>query len=97
MATPRTIINYARDGLCKQLRDLRPELPEARPDTRKVHWLLNNRTDVSDGGGRILFGRKGTRPRGGRWVVFYFFLNGRLGGVGGAFFFFFFFFFCLKQ
>lgn len=62
MATPVTHIIYARDGLCKNPGDLRPELPEGGPeDTREMQWLLNNRTNFSGGGWRDLVGEKNLR------------------------------------
>ncbi|OCK90224.1 polyketide synthase [Cenococcum geophilum 1.58] len=57
--TPTTHIIYARDGLCKNPGDPRPEV---RPDdAREMHWLLNNRTDFSGGGWRELVGGKNLR------------------------------------
>lgn len=51
---PATCIIYARDGMCKQASDPRPEL---RPDDpREMRWLLNNRTDFSGGGWNTLLG-----------------------------------------
>ncbi|KAI9707015.1 MAG: Type I Iterative PKS [Bogoriella megaspora] len=51
---PQTHIIYARDGICKNPEDVRPEV---RPDDpREMHWLLNNRTDFSGGGWRQLLG-----------------------------------------
>lgn len=62
MATPMTHIIYARDGLCKNPGDPRPELPEGGPeDTREMQWLLNNRTNFSGGGWRDLVGEKNLR------------------------------------
>ena len=62
MATPMTHIIYARDGLCKDPADPRPEIPDARmEDTREMQWLLNNRTDFSGCGWRDLVGEKNLR------------------------------------
>lgn len=62
MAAPMTHIIYARDGLCKNPEDRRPELSDASSnDTREMQWLLNNRTDFSGGGWRDLVGEKSLR------------------------------------
>ncbi|KAL9079181.1 MAG: hypothetical protein Q9157_001932 [Trypethelium eluteriae] len=54
-----THLIYARDGLCKNPGDPRPEV---RPDDpREMHWLLNNRTDFSGGGWRDLVGPQNLR------------------------------------
>ncbi|KAI4223523.1 MAG: hypothetical protein LQ349_007414, partial [Xanthoria aureola] len=51
---PATYLIYARDGMCKQASDPRPEL---RPDDpREMRWLLNNRTDFGGGGWNTLLG-----------------------------------------
>ena len=61
-AAPMTHIIYARDGLCKNPEDRRPEIPDALSnDTREMQWLLNNRTDFSGGGWRDLVGQKNLR------------------------------------
>ncbi|KAL9094495.1 MAG: hypothetical protein Q9165_003345 [Trypethelium subeluteriae] len=58
-AGPTTHLIYARDGLCKNPGDPRPEV---RPDDpREMHWLLNNRTDFSGGGWRDLVGSQNLR------------------------------------
>lgn len=58
-AAPMTHIIYARDGLCKNPGDRRPEIPDVlSKDTREMQWLLNNRTDFSGGGWRELVGEK---------------------------------------
>ena len=50
----RTHIVYARDGICKNPGDPKPEI---RPDDpREMIWLLNNRTDFSGGGWGSLVG-----------------------------------------
>lgn len=52
---PPTLIVYARDGVCKNLDDLKIEiLPD---DPREMRWLLNNRTDFSGDGWATLLGR----------------------------------------
>lgn len=62
MAAPMTHIIYARDGLCKNPEDRRPELSDtSSSDTREMQWLLNNRTDFSGGGWRDLVGEKNLR------------------------------------
>lgn len=62
MAAPMTHIIYARDGLCKNPTDRRPELADtSSSDTREMQWLLNNRTDFSGGGWRDLVGEKNLR------------------------------------
>ena len=59
---PMTHIIYARDGLCKNPGDRRPELPEGGPeDTREMQWLLHNRTDFTGAGWRDLVGEKNLR------------------------------------
>ncbi|KAK4959985.1 Type I Iterative PKS [Elasticomyces elasticus] len=56
---PSTRLIYARDGLCKHPGDPRPE---TRPDDpREMLWLLNNRTDFTGGGWRLLIGRENLR------------------------------------
>ena len=47
-ALPTHII-YAKDGICKNPDDPRPEIKE--DDPREMIWLLNNRTDFSGKGG----------------------------------------------
>lgn len=50
----KTHVIYARDGICKNPGDPRPEV---RPDDpREMLWLLNNRTDFSGGGWGSLVG-----------------------------------------
>lgn len=57
-----TRIIYARDGLCKNPGDPRPELPvDGAEDTREMTWLLNNRTNFSGEGWRELVGEKNLR------------------------------------
>lgn len=52
----KTYIIYARDGICKNPGDPRPE---TRPDDpREMFWLLNNRTDFSGAGWNQLVGSK---------------------------------------
>ena len=61
-AAPTTHIIYARDGLCKDPGDPRPDLPRGGPeDAREMQWLLNNRTDFSGGGWRDLVGERKLR------------------------------------
>lgn len=51
-----THIIYARDGICKNPGDPRPE---TRPDDpREMFWLLNNRTDFSGAGWNDLLGSR---------------------------------------
>ena len=51
---PPTLIIYARDGMCKNPSDPRPEI---RPDDpREMLWLINNRTDFSGTGWNSLVG-----------------------------------------
>lgn len=51
-----THIIYARDGICKNPSDPRPEI---RPDDpREMIWLLNNRTDFSGSGWAGLVGER---------------------------------------
>ena len=53
VGAPVTRIIYARDGLCKNPGDPRPELPlDEAEDTREMTWLLNNRTNFSGEGWR---------------------------------------------
>jgi naphtho-gamma-pyrone polyketide synthase len=52
--TPATLLIYARDGLCKDPSDPRPE--ERPDDSREMKWLLNNRTDFEGGSWRRLVG-----------------------------------------
>ncbi|KAI9648859.1 hypothetical protein NHQ30_003500 [Ciborinia camelliae] len=47
---------YARDGICKNPSDPRPELRE--DDPREMLWLLNNRVDFSGSGWRELVGEE---------------------------------------
>jgi naphtho-gamma-pyrone polyketide synthase len=54
-----TYIVYARDGICKQPTDPRPEI---RPDDpREMLWLLNNRTNFSGSGWAELVGEGNLR------------------------------------
>ncbi|TKA49840.1 hypothetical protein B0A55_12779, partial [Friedmanniomyces simplex] len=53
---PSTRLIYARDGLCKHPDDPRPEA--RHDDPREMLWLLNNRTDFTGGGWRLLVGRE---------------------------------------
>lgn len=57
--TPTTHMIYARDGICKNPGDPRPEIRE--DDPREMRWLLNNRTDFSGGGWRDLVGERAMR------------------------------------
>ena len=57
--TPTTHMIYARDGICKNPRDPRPEMRE--DDPREMRWLLDNRTDFSGGGWRDLVGERAMR------------------------------------
>ena len=53
--TPAAHIFYARDGMCKDENDPRPEV---RPDDpREMRWLINNRTDFTGGGWNTLLGK----------------------------------------
>ena len=62
MASLNTHLIYARDGLCKNPGDPRPDLPEGGPeDNREMYWLLNNRTDTSGRGWKDLVGEKNLR------------------------------------
>ena len=61
-AAPTTHIIYARDGLCKNPEDRRPEVADASAnDARDMQWLLNNRTDFSGSDWRDLVGEKNLR------------------------------------
>lgn len=51
---PKTHIVWAKDGVCKNAGDPRPE-PRA-DDTREMNWLLNNRTDFGPNGWDALLG-----------------------------------------
>ncbi|KAL9101302.1 MAG: hypothetical protein Q9163_003414 [Psora crenata] len=51
---PKTYIVWARDGVCKNPGDPRPE-PRA-DDPREMNWLLNNRTDFGPNGWDALLG-----------------------------------------
>lgn len=54
-AAPKTLMLYARDGVCGDPDGPRPEI---RPDDpREMIWLLNNRTDFSADGWASLLGR----------------------------------------
>lgn len=56
---PTTHIFYARDGMCKDESDPRPEI---RPDDpREMRWLINNRTDFSGGGWNTMLGKDNLR------------------------------------
>lgn len=62
VGAPITRIIYARDGLCKNPGDPRPELPlDGAEDTREMTWLLNNRTSFSGEGWKDLVGEKNLR------------------------------------
>lgn len=62
VGAPITRLIYARDGLCKNPGDPRPDLPlDGAEDTREMTWLLNNRTDFSGEGWRDLVGEKNLR------------------------------------
>lgn len=52
---PRTLIVYAKDGVCKDPNGLHPEIRS--DDPREMIWLLNDRTDFSAGGWASLVGR----------------------------------------
>lgn len=51
---PKTFIVWAKDGVCKNPGDPRPE-PRA-DDPREMNWLLNNRTDFGPNGWDTLLG-----------------------------------------
>lgn len=51
---PKTSIVWAKDGVCKNPGDPRPE-PRA-DDPREMNWLLNNRTDIGPNGWDALLG-----------------------------------------
>jgi len=54
---PETHIIWAKDGVCKNEGDARPEPRE--DDPREMKWLLNNRTDFGPNGwDRLLGGGK---------------------------------------
>jgi len=53
---PTTNIIYARDGMCKNPEDPRPEIRE--DDPREMLWLINNRTDFSGAGWNSLVGKE---------------------------------------
>ncbi|CAM1511659.1 Fc.00g091720.m01.CDS01 [Cosmosporella sp. VM-42] len=54
-SAPKTLMLYAKDGVCKDPNGPRPEI---RPDDpREMIWLLNNRTDFSADGWASLLGR----------------------------------------
>lgn len=55
-APPETHIIYARDGMCKNTNDPRPELHQ--DDPREMLWLINNRTDFSGAGWNKLVGKE---------------------------------------
>ena len=62
VGAPITRLIYARDGLCKNPGDPRPELPlDGVEDTREMTWLLNNRTNFNGDGWRDLVGEKNLR------------------------------------
>lgn len=52
----KTHIIYARDGICKNPEDPRPEI--RADDPREMLWLLNNRTDFSASGWKALVGER---------------------------------------
>ena len=59
VGAPSTRVIYARDGLCKNPGDPRPQLPlYGAEDTREMTWLLNNRTNFSGEGWRDLVGKQ---------------------------------------
>ena len=53
---PRTHIIWAKDGVCKNPGDPRPE--PMFDDPREMNWLLNNRTDFGPNGWDALLGRE---------------------------------------
>ncbi|KAG8630570.1 hypothetical protein KVT40_002189 [Elsinoe batatas] len=55
-SSPATHIIYAKDGMCKNPDDPRPEIRD--DDPREMKWLINNRTDFSGGGWRTLLGEE---------------------------------------
>lgn len=52
---PRTLMVYAKDGVCKDPNGPRPEIRS--DDPREMIWLLNDRTDFSADGWASLVGR----------------------------------------
>lgn len=56
-SAPITCMVYARDGLCKNPGDRRPDVSDdGTEDTREMTWLLNNRTNFSGDGWKDLVG-----------------------------------------
>jgi len=53
---PRSLILYARDGVCKD--ENGPTMETFPEDPREMLWLLNNRTDFSADGWASLLGRR---------------------------------------
>ncbi|OOQ85606.1 Conidial yellow pigment biosynthesis polyketide synthase [Penicillium brasilianum] len=56
---PKTFLVWAKDGVCNQPNDPRPEPAEdGSPDPREMQWLLNNRTNLGPNGWDTLVGPK---------------------------------------
>ncbi|KAF5676169.1 polyketide synthase [Fusarium heterosporum] len=60
-SAPRTTLIWAKDGVCKNPHDKRPE--ELVDDPRGMKWLLNNRTDLGPNGWDNLVGADNIRIR----------------------------------